>query len=730
MKPAKQTDSKRILAAASAEPDLSALATDLATSLALAATVRRRQDVASRVRYNEWEGQSDDFRKHAADLGKEAMPFEGAADTRPMIVDAICNERVALQLEALMAGEMQAMPMGSEDVENATRMTRVLHYMRDVLLLPELRREAELLANYQEADDPGIGILKIWWKRETALELRTLSLEDVGRELLRLRGLQMPEDGAEPAPAVIGAVDDITDLMFNPLRKDEAVQTLALAFPTVAGKNLRRALRELQRTGETDLPLPFVKENRPSVTALRYMTDIFFPADLDDIQRGRGMHEYVRLSEAELRERALSEGFGEDWIADVLAAGPGPSESWIYGHNARVTQWVAGEREVDSLYEIVYSHVKAADDYGITGVYLTVWSARVKKSYGKHELLNCPDGEYPYVIFRAENTGRGVFMSRGVAAIAGAAQHEIKVQRDCRTDYTMLSTIPPVKVRQRRGGLEMVLGPMVEVPVKDQEDVQWMTPPPFPQMSIEVEKATRADLNEYFGRLVPDVPPELRHALLQKKVNTWTDTWVQVWKKVVQLMQDNMDPLDLSLVADGPMQTLTRDEIRGRFHLLLKFSVNDLNMEFVMKRLDAVAKVLQFDIAGNVDHTAILRFGLRGIDPTLAQLGLRDDSSATAAEQKDELNAVMMMSQGIQPPLRENGINAQLRMQTLQQAINNSPVLARRLMQPAGPDDEFFHQLVEERQKNLTFQIQQITTNAQAGRTGVKSIVPEIADGS
>jgi hypothetical protein len=718
------TDSRRILARASAQPDLDALRADLASALVTRGTMQNRQDNAARVRFNEWEGQSEDFRKHADDLGREALPFEGAADTRPPVADAIVNERVALQLEALMAGEIQALPVGSEDMEAAARTTRVLRYLRDILLANELADEAELLANYQEGDDPGVGILKVCWKRETALELRTLSMAEIGDMLLGVRGLALPEAG-EPMPvAVQGAVDDIGDVLYNVLREAEALEMLAIVFPTVAPRLLRRALRDLRRRGEAELPVPFVKENRPSLAALRYMEDIVFPADVDDIQRCRGIHEYWRGSEAELRERALSEEWGDDFIEAVIEAGPGPSEAWAYGRDiAAGFEGIGGERELDSLYEVIITHSRAGDDYGVLGVYETVWSAKVRGRYGKHGLLNYPDGEYPYVLFRAERVGRGVYMSRGVPAIAGAAQHEIKVQRDCRTDYTQLSTVPPVKVRQRRGGLEMVLGPMVEVPVRDPDDVTWMNPPPFPQMSIEVEKAARADLNEYFGRLVPDVPPELRQALLQKKVNTWLRTWVRAWHKIVQLMQEYMDPLDLALVAGGPMQPMTREEIRGRFNLMLKFSVSDLNLEFVMKRLEAIGRVLPWDIDGSVDRAAILRAAFRGIDPALSEIGLRSAGAATQAEARDEVNAVAQMAQGIEPQLADQGVNARLRLQTMEQTIMKSPVLMRRVMQPATPDDQLFAALVENRRKNLTFLVEQVTTNAEAGRQGAKPLL-------
>jgi len=68
------TDSRRILARASAKPDLNALRSDLASALITRGTVQTRQDAAQRVRFNEWEGQSPDFRKHAEDLGREARP--------------------------------------------------------------------------------------------------------------------------------------------------------------------------------------------------------------------------------------------------------------------------------------------------------------------------------------------------------------------------------------------------------------------------------------------------------------------------------------------------------------------------------------------------------------------------------------------------------------------------------------------------------------------------------
>lgn len=729
-------DSARVLARAATEPDLEALRTELSAVFAQAGAIRDRQNRAQNTRLNRWEGQSEDFRKwdENAEDGI-AKPFNGAPDQRVPVVDTVIRERVALYVEALMSGEIQAQPIGGLDqAEAATKMSRTLRWLRENVLGEELRHEAELLANYVEGDDPGVGILKVCWHREVALEMRDLTIDDVGEKLLEARGVTLPspEDGNPTAGAIDlyrGAIDDVGDLIFNPLREKEAIQLMQLAFPSVKRASLlRRALVDLRRNRVTSLPLPYVKDNRPQVTALRYMHDIFYPSDLDDPQNARVCWEREWVSEAILRSRAHTDGYDESWIDDVIEAGPGSGE--IDGYFPGVNTWarVNGETvrfsdlETDKLYEVWHAYTRASDDYGIPGVYWTVYSQKVEDAYGKHELLDYPDGEYGYVLFRAEIIARGTENVRGTPERAGSMQSDIKLQRDCRGAHTMLATIPPVRVTQRRGGLEAVLGPMVEVPVREAEDVTWMQPPQFPAASIEMEKAVWSDLNQYFGRAQPGVPPELAQALLQHDINRWLGSWKKAWTKIQQLQQAYGDPIEGQLVAGGPLYSYTREEIRGRFATSLTFSVRDLNMDFVMARNQAIAATLQQDVGGLVDRTVIVRAGLRAIDPNLAEQAIRDPQVVTQKEIEDERSCVNMLANGIEAPLRQTGINAQLRLQTLQQTVQGSPILAQRYMQPQSPADEYFKQLIDNRTKNLQFLVQQYQQNPMIGRQGTQAI--------
>lgn len=728
------TDSTRLLARAAAAPDLKALRDELSAVLAQAGTIRDRQTHAANTRLNRWEGQSDDFRKWDDDAPDGvAKPFNGAPDQRIPIVDTITRERVALYVESLMAGEIQAQPIGGLDqADSATRASRTLRWLRENVLGEELRAEAELLANYVEGDDPGIGVLKVCWRREAALELRDLSLEEVGTQLLAARGFQLPAPEAQVPPAqqelLNAAILDTGDLIFTREREEEALDVFATAFPSVARKRLRIALRDLRRTRQTTLPLPYVKENRPRVAALRYMRDIFFPTDLDDLQQARVIYEREWVSETELRSRIHAHQYDAGWVEDLLAAGPGGGEVDTHGLGDSTYIRIGGETvrfgeaETDKLFELWHAYTRASDDFGLPGIYWTVFSTQVRDSAGYHELLDYPDGEYPYVLFRAENIARGVDNVRGTPERAASMQSDIKLQRDCRGAHTMLATIPPVRVTQRRGGLEAVLGPMVEVPVREVDDVTWMNPPQFPAASIEMEKAVWSDLNQYFGRITPGVTTDLAQSVLQHDVNRWLGGWKTAWSKVLQLQQAFGDPVEMQLVAGGPVVRYAPEEIRGRFAATLAFSVRDLNIDFVIARNQAIASILQQDMGGLVDRTVIVRAGLRAVDPSLAEQALRDPQVVTQKEVEDERAMVNMLANGIEAPLRQSGINAQLRLQTLQQTVMGSPVLAQRFNQPQAPADQYFRQLVENRLKNLQFLVEQYSVNPGVGRQGTQAL--------
>jgi hypothetical protein len=76
-----------------------------------------RMESATRVRNCLWDGQSEDGRKHRADLGRDAFPWEGSADTRVRTVDEIANEQVMLMVQSFVRARIQA--QGTETADSA-----------------------------------------------------------------------------------------------------------------------------------------------------------------------------------------------------------------------------------------------------------------------------------------------------------------------------------------------------------------------------------------------------------------------------------------------------------------------------------------------------------------------------------------------------------------------------------------------------------------------------------
>jgi hypothetical protein len=90
-------------------------------------------------------------------------------------------------------------------------------------------------------------------------------------------------------------------------------------------------------------------------------------------------------------------------------------------------------------------------------------------------------------------------------------------------------------------------------------------------------------------------------------------------------------------------------------------------------------------------------------------------------EQEDEQTAFAKIAAGTEPPLKEGGQNAQVRLQTLQQIIQSNPAVQQRYQQ-----DEIFRKMIDARAQAFQFQLQQ-QQNAVIGRTGAQPALQKMA---
>lgn len=688
------------------EPDVKELQAELGEILEDAGKNIRR-DFYDNVRYARWEGQSDTGRKHEEDLGYRPIPWEGASDVQYRLADRLVNEHVHMALGSFFRANLNVTGVEMGDTKKASYWRDCLSYFLEQRMQPELRREVQILAQEMFSGSPAIGILGVYWQQETIMRNKTFTMDDVIN--------MVTQQGGDES-----MVEQVIGILQDPDMETEALALLSQVFVGVKPKVIKKGLKEFRETGQAKLPTPAIHENRPRFVAHRLYEDIFVDANCTEIDRARVIMRREWLSETELRDKILTEGFNEDFVEKVLESSEGVSGVGHYDYRnlSHTNLQVAGkgvESDYNDLYEIFYAYKRVYDeDTNIPSIYCTAFSKNVNDHYGKHEILEYGHNQMPFVLFTRERLSRSIFDSRGIPELVATNQYEAKVQRDLRNDASQISVIPPLLVNARRGALNKLVGPASQLTITRPDDIQWMPPPQMAQGSIEAEQAAVMDAEKYFGD--PE-KPEARQLYQQVMVDQWLDSWKEALSQALSLCQQYLAPEFVARITGGPVEeiAMSQEDIEGRFDLSLRFSVDTLNPEFMEKKLDAVTKLTQFDVTGALDRNKLLEIMALTIDPILAKEVIMDRESAQQKEIEDEQSSWVKIMNEIEP-LPKEGVNFQLRQQVAQQIIQTSSALKQKM-----GESEMVSELAKNRMQYLSFGIQQLE-NAQIGKVGVKPV--------
>ena len=287
------------------EPDVTRLQSELTDILEDAGRNLRRRDDYDDVRYARWEGQSDDGRKHEEFIGRRPIPWEGSSDVHLRLADRLINEHVHMALESFFRANMSGSGIETSDQKKAAYWRDCLAYFLEQRMLPELRREVEILAQEMFSGSPAIGIMGVYWQQETIMRNKKFTVQDVVQ--------MVTQQGGDEA-----AVQQVMTVLQDPDMEQDALALMAQVFVGVKEKVLKKGLIEFRETGETKLPTPAIHENRPRFVAHRLYEDVFVDANCTELDRARVIMRREWLSETELRDKIITEGFDEEFVEAVL----------------------------------------------------------------------------------------------------------------------------------------------------------------------------------------------------------------------------------------------------------------------------------------------------------------------------------------------------------------------------------------------------------------------------
>ena len=670
---------------------------------AAAYNVNERRFASEEVRFTIWEGQSPDGRKHAdANDGRPAFPFEGASDVRIRLADMIVNERVLILAAAALRNLPRVKGMELTNERLGHNLTTVLKWVLENKLGGDYFRQVVKLAQYQEGDSPAGGVLGVWWEQELALEMATVSTQQLAQHLLQA--------GMDPQ-----ALAQLENQLMQPERDAETAQALQQILPHVNSKRAKLIVKGLREDGQAEYPAPYLRKDQPVVCAYRLFEDIFMPTNTSDFQRGRCYFIREWISEVELRERVVSDGYSETFVDEVLKH-EAQSMFPLYRRNATQGDFMVIKQEESKdayrgMYEVVTAIYRAVNEDNIPGIYHFPFHGQVEEAGTDRRLLDYSHGEYPLTFFAREILGSRLLDSRGVPELVATEQWALKLLSDAFNDNVSLGTVPPIKVPRRRTKLALVIGPLKIIKEDRPGDVSWMEPPPMPQGNEVQQQAIMQRINEYWGRISPNVAPLLTQLHQSGMVQQFLASLKDALMQMIQLIQQYMSDEELALITgdDGQPIAHTRQEILGKFNLELTFDPRDLDMEYLKNIAQIIfTTILPADTVSTVQRDKLIQWFFSALSPALAMQTMRPVQEAEQSEVTDEQNNFAKIAAGVEPDMVAAGQNFPLRLQTLQTIGQKNPSAFQKLS-PAS------QMILQARMEYLQNQVQQLK-NAQIGR--------------
>ena len=631
-------------------------------------------------RRNWWAGKSRDHRKHGAD----AFPWEGAADMEAHTIDERITRLVSLFMSSLNRSNVRAFPVESTDIPRSKVVSSFLKWMVSSGYIPRFKREMELGANYLL--ERGILMTYVGWQREDRKFLQRLDLNQIG----------------QIAPELVGLIQEGKD-------DEDLVALLEATFPGVTKKRAKKALKELRKKGEAELPIVRRQVDAPDVKTLAPDGDFFFPPYVTDPQRAPYCFWRTYYTPQELENKVVTDGWDEDFVETMIEKYRGVSIDSIEREQegGRSTSLTDNAYEANELIEIVYGYQRLIDqEDGSEGIYCTVFHKQYSEGYAKFELLNGYE-DYPVVVTKLSEDSKRLYDTQTIPDILRGIQNQVKVERDSRIDRNSLATLPPIL--HPVGQAPTDWGPGRMIPYRRKGDLDFAPTPPSPTGSIEIEKTMEAQADRLCGLDESSQISQVRKQFLVDKFLQHSAEVLQMCYKCFQRF--GPDSVFFRVTGSPDPVEFDKGNPDENYDIMISYDVLNSDPETQEQKLQQLVQLTQLDRSGRINIDSLLDAAANNIDPVLADRILQPTEAAFEQVVNQVTDDLSKIFAGIEMPARPTG--AQVAMQVIEQYVSQ-PDVASRLQ-----SDESFRARIEKYVGQYTFQMQQ-SQNAQIGRVGTE----------
>ena len=636
-------------------------------------------------RRNWWPGKSRDLRKHGAD----AFPWEGAADMESHVIDERVTKLVSLFISSMKRANVRAYPVEMGDIARSKLVSNFLKWMVSSGYIPRFAQEMELGANYML--ERGLLITYVGWHREDRRFLQKLDID------------QIAQMSPELAAIILEGNDD-----------DQIVDLIKTTFDGVTDRKAKRALKEIRKSGVTELPVVRRQIDVPDVKTLAPDGDFMFPAYVTDPQRSPYCFWRTYYTAQELENKVVTDGWDEDFVDYMIEHYRGVNIDSIEREQEgrRSISLTDSAYEADELIEIVHCYQRLVDsEDSCEGIYETVMHKDFDgneglgvPSYAKFGLMNGYE-DYPVVVTKLSEDSKRLYDTQTIPDVLRGIQQQVKVERDSRIDRNSLATLPPIM--HPVGNAPKDWGPGRYIPYRRKGEFEFGPTPNFNQGSLEMEQTMERQANALVGLDYEDPMSQMRRQFL---VDKFLAHCADVLKLAYRCFQRfGPDSIFFRVTGSPDPQVFDKGDPDENFDILINYDVLNSDPEAQENKLNQLVSLTQLDMNGRISIDRLLEVAASSIDPTLADAILQPAEEAQEQIVKQVTDDLTKIFAGIEMPARPNG--GQIAMQVIEQYVSQ-PDIAQRLEQ-----DESFRARMEKYQGQYAFAMQQME-NAQIGRIG------------
>lgn len=671
--------------------------------------------------YARWPYQTCDGRKWGDPMmGIAPWPWPGASDSRIRTVERTINEHRTLHTYGLRKMKWQAKSTRpAATIRDSQQATTLFNWMLFSHMQAELHLELGLAVSWRNGY--GAAILDAGWKQTRRMDYIDVNIMGLQEFINEPAVQQFVSGGLNNIPIGEGLdITDIQQMILDPAYADDLAQLLrAVSHNYLSLREARAKLDELRQVRTVEIPVPYVFESRPRLTALRPQVDVLFPPIAGDFQTVPWYDRIEFVSETTLRDRIVTDGYDKNFV-DAALARRGPTSNTDWKLITTVERAAITSNGYNSLENDIELHhfYRLGQDRGVPSRYCTVMHMDLPMP-AKHAPAGYDHGEATLHPMRFEINDRPLLSSRGIAEIAYTWEQELKMQYDAQGDRTALSLRPPLLTTyDQLQKMKDLMQPGIVIPMRKFDEGQFMQLPPWDRVSILIIEAVEKRVREHFGIFGNDVDPDLKKLRREELTDDLMTELKPVAQQIMKLMRQLLPDAEVAAVVGTLSRPfhITREQINMEFEMSGTVDLRNVDSDFLKEKLGFLAQLAQLDTMGILDKVALIKAGAEAIDYSFAEMAIQNPQQATQQEVQDEQRAIdLIIGSGQDQPLPQ-GANYQLRLQTLQaklQSITQNPATLQIVHQ-----NPKIMQVIMNRAQYFQRQLQQ-QENAQIGRLQV-----------